>query len=195
MKKLFTFCFVLFAGAALFAQKPINVAVYEDLSAQQSRDNDSRTGNLIQEYFKSELATHSGIQIVQSENLTNEKLTARGFKRGAAMTQAQIAGLCKDLKADYFCFVHISRTNDNKLESSVRIFKADGTKKSEFKRDFKSVRQSDFASILLARDAAVSIRGANPVDDVNLNQMKKHIQEFTTEKEKEKIRENVNSVK
>jgi len=194
MKKFLTLCFVFCAGVALFAQKPLNIGVYEDLSYVQARDNDSRTGNLIQEYFKSELATHSGITVLQTDKLTSEFFTKRGFERGKNATSKQIADLCKDLQVDFFCFLRIKRVEENRMEINVRIYKADGTVKGEFKRTFESVRQSDYAAIVLAREAAIMIRGANPVDDINNADMYKRIENMD-QVHKERFKSNMRKVK
>lgn len=171
MKKLLIVCAVLFACCAVYAQKTLEVCVAENLSAPMQRDNDSRTCNLVAEYFKSELATHSSISIIQSQELTNDKLTKKGFKRGSALDPKLVSALCKEQKADYVCF--ISLTHNKKFDAVVNIYDAAGVKKGEYKRPFDSVRNADAASIMLARDAAIAIRGHNPVDDVHMLRMKK----------------------
>lgn len=172
MKKILLFCLCLLTGAALYAQKTIHVAVWSDLSAPMpENDGDARTGHLLLEYFKSELATHSGIKIVQTKALT-EAIEKGAFKRGVPFQTSKLAALCKNSGASFFCAVQVSRVKTKetggRLEAVITIYDAQGRKKGAVKRSFRSVKQSDMASILLARDAAVAIRGRHPVDDMNL---------------------------
>lgn len=194
MKSILTACFALFCGVALFAQKPLNIAVWDDLSAPAPADGDSRTNYMVWEYFKSELATHAGFKIVQFTEL-NKAIEDGAFKRGKAVTAAQIAKLCADTKADYFCAVRIGRLESGKLISFVTIYNADGTVKGNVKREFESCKQSDMVSIYLARDAAVAIRGKNALDDVNLQRSVRTIQNVTSDSEKAEIRKNRDAIR
>ncbi len=202
MKKLLTVCMLFLAALTLSAQKTIDVAVYEDVTSAKPEEHDVRTLNLLREYFKSELATHSGIELVQSQSLSLadwEILAKYGIKRGKAPEKDQIAKLCKDDKAAYCALIRIERKADkdkkSELAATVSIYNADGTLKSAVSRTFKNVQQTDIAGIMLARDTAVAIRGANPVDDVNLVRMKKSLEKLTNSKVKDSIRKNMDSVR
>ncbi len=197
MKKLFSVCFALLTGFVLCAQTT-DVAVFEDITGTKPSDNDERTLKLVQEYFKSELATHSAIEIVQPRSLTmsdGEILAKYGFRRGTASAKEQIAKLCKENNAGYCAFVKIERNKDKGLTASVSVYSADGTLKKIMTRRFEEVRQADIAGIILARDVAVEIRGANPVDDLNLERMKKSLDSLSDDKIKKTIRKNMEAVK
>ena len=184
MKKLFAICFALIACAAVFAQKPAKIAVYDDVATLGTvPDSDTRTGNLVQEYFKSELATHSGFEIVKTA-LNFDILAKHGVRAGTKLTAKQIAGICKEVKADYYCTVGIGRKKDG-LTITINIYDAAGKEKASVTKDFSDVSRADIVSIELARSVAVAIRGRNPVDDVNLYQMKQRLDELMKEKEEE----------
>ncbi len=197
MKKLFSVCFALLTGFALCAQTT-DVAVFEDITGIKPSDNDERTLKLVQEYFKSELATHSAIEIVQPRSLTmsdGEILAKYGFRRGTAPAKEQIAKLCRENNAGYCALVKIERNKDKGLTASVSVYSADGILKKTVTRRFEEVRQADIAGIMLARDVAVEIRGANPVDDLNLERMKKSLDSLSDDKIKKTIRKNMEAVK
>lgn len=184
MKKLLAICFALLVGAFAFAQKPAKIAVYDDLStAGTVPDSDTRTGNLVQEYFKSELATHSGFEIIKTA-LNFDILAKHGVKAGQKMTAKQIAGICKEVKADYYCTVGVGRKKKD-LEITIHIYRADGKLTATVTKEFSDVSRADIVSIELARSVAIAIRGRNPVDDVNLYQMKQRLDELMKEKEQE----------
>ena len=184
MRKLFAICFALIACAAVFAQKPAKIAVYDDVATLGTvPDSDTRTGNLVQEYFKSELATHSGFEIVKTA-LNFDILAKHGVRAGQKLTAKQIAGICKEVKADYYCTVGIGRKKDG-LTITINIYDAAGKEKASVTKDFSDVSRADIVSIELARSVAVAIRGRNPVDDVNLYQMKQRLDELMKEKEEE----------
>lgn len=184
MKKLLAICLVLLVGAFAFAQKPAKIAVYDDVSTIGTvPDSDTRTGNLVQEYFKSELATHSGFEIVKTA-LNFEILEKHGVKAGRKMTARQIAAICKEVKADYFCAMGVSR-GKNGLVITIHIYQANGKETATVSKEFSDVSRADVVSIELARSVAIAIRGRNPVDDVNLYQMKQRLDELMKEKEQE----------
>ena len=54
LKKVLTFCFVLFAGFTLCAGDAIDIAVCSNLFSNAADHNDRRTGKLLKEYFKAE---------------------------------------------------------------------------------------------------------------------------------------------
>lgn len=197
MKKILAFCFVLLAGLTLTAGDKIDVAVCSNLFGKGADHNDRRTGKLLKEYFKAELATHSRIVISQNDSqLEDEALARRKDKKAQAPTVAYISKLCKDVKAEYLCMLSVKRDpkNTKKLVAEVVIYKADGKLVKTVQRTFDSVRSSDFVGILLARDVAVAIRGVNPVDDANLNRMKAELETLADEHLKEQVQKNVNAV-
>lgn len=198
MKKILVFCFVLLTGLTLTAADAINVAVCSNLFSKGVDHNDRRTGKLLKEYFKAELATHSGIVISQNDSvLEDEALIRRKDKTVQAPTAAYISKLCKDAKSAYLCMLSVKRDakDAKKLVAEVVIYKADGKLLKTVTRTFDSVRSSDFVGILLARDVAVAIRGVNPVDDANLNRMKTELENLADEHTKEQIQKNMKEVK
>ena len=88
------------------------------------------------------------------------------------------------MKADYYCTVGIGRKKDG-LTITINIYDAAGKEKASVTKDFSDVSRADIVSIELARSVAVAIRGRNPVDDVNLYQMKQRLDELMKEKEEE----------
>lgn len=204
MKKLFAICLVLLTGVVLTAQvkveekKPLDIIVFDDITGAMPEDNDDRTRQVIQEYFKAELATHSGINIIQPSALSMPDariLMNYGFKRNAKPEAAQVAKLCKDMKAAFCCFISILRKGEKKLEVTVTVYGADGALKAKLTRMIEQVLQADYVSILLARDAAVSIRGVNPVDDLNLNRMKKRLDDLADQRIKKNVQKNIKATK
>ena len=198
LKKILTFCFVLFAGFTLCAGDAIDIAVCSNLFSNAADHNDRRTGKLLKEYFKAELATHSGIVISQNDAmLEDEALIRRRGKKNNTLTAEYISKLCKDVKASYLCMLSTKRDpkDSKKLIAEVAIYKADGKLLKTVTRTFETVRSSDFVGILLARDTAVAIRGANPVDDANLNRMKAELEKLADEHMKEQIQKNMNELK
>ena len=197
LKKILVFSFVLLTGLTLSAGDAIDIAVCSNLFSNAVDHNDRRTGKLLKEYFKAELATHSGIVISQNDAmLEDEALIRRRGKKTAAPTAEYISKLCKDVKASYLCMLSTKRDpkDSKKLIAEVAIYKADGKLLKTVSRSFESVRSSDFVGILLARDTAVAIRGTNPVDDANLNRMKAELERLADEHLKEQLRKNVSEV-
>ncbi len=198
LKKILAFCFILLTGLTLSAGNGIDVAVCSNLFSKTADHNVRRIGKLLKEYFKAELATHSGIVICQNDAMLEDEALVRrspGKKTGAPAAE-YISELCKDVKAAYLCMLSAKRDEDNKkLIAEVAIYKADGNLLKIVSRTFDTVRSSDFVGILLARDAAVAIRGANPVDDTNLNRMKAELEKLSDEHTKEQIRKNMSEVK
>lgn len=197
MKKILVFCFVLLAGLTLTAGDAINVAVCSNLFNDNARHNDRRTGKLLKEYFKAELATHSGIVIAQNDSLLEDEAIAASKEKQPTPSAAYIAKLCKDVNAKYLCMLSVKRDakDAKKLVAEVMIYKADGKLLKTVKRSFESVCSSDFVGILLARDVAVAIRGANPVDDANLNRMKAELENLADEHAKKQVQKNMKGVK
>ena len=118
-----------------------------------------------------------------------------GFKRNAKPEAAQVAKLCKDMKAAFCCFISILRKGEKKLEVTVTVYGADGALKAKLTRMIEQVLQADYVSILLARDAAVAIRGVNPVDDLNLNRMKKRLDDLADQRIKKNVQKNIKATK
>ncbi|MBR1999162.1 MAG: hypothetical protein IJ992_01470 [Lentisphaeria bacterium] len=197
LKKILVFSFVLLTGLTLSAGDAIDIAVCSNLFSNAADHNDRRTGKLLKEYFKAELATHSGIVISQNDAMLEDEALIRRRKKATAPTAEYISKLCKDVKASYLCMLSTKRDpkDSKKLIAEVVIYKADGKLLKTVTRAFESVRSSDFVGILLARDTAVAIRGANPVDDANLNRMKAELEKLADEHVKEQIQKNMNEVK
>ena len=197
LKKILVFSFVLLTGLTLSAGDAIDIAVCSNLFSNAADHNDRRTGKLLKEYFKAELATHSGIVISQNDAMLEDEALIRRRKKATAPTAEYISKLCKDVKASYLCMLSTKRDpkDSKKLIAEVAIYKADGKLLKTVSRSFESVRSSDFVGILLARDTAVAIRGANPVDDANLNRMKAELEKLADEHVKEQIQKNMNEVK
>lgn len=197
LKKILVFSFVLLTGLTLSAGDAIDIAVCSNLFSNAADHNDRRTGKLLKEYFKAELATHSGIVISQNDAMLEDEALIRRRKKATAPTAEYISKLCKDVKASYLCMLSTKRDpkDSKKLIAEVVIYKADGKLLKTVTRSFESVRSSDFVGILLARDTAVAIRGANPVDDANLNRMKAELEKLADEHVKEQIQKNMNEVK
>ena len=197
LKKILVFSFVLLTGLTLSAGDAIDIAVCSNLFSNAADHNDRRTGKLLKEYFKAELATHSGIVISQNDAMLEDEALIRRRKKATAPTAEYISKLCKDVKASYLCMLSTKRDpkDSKKLIAEVVIYKADGKLLKTVSRSFESVRSSDFVGILLARDTAVAIRGANPVDDANLNRMKAELERLADEHVKEQIQKNMNEVK
>ena len=197
LKKILVFSFVLLTGLTLSAGDAIDIAVCSNLFSNAADHNDRRTGKLLKEYFKAELATHSGIVISQNDAMLEDEALIRRRKKTTAPTAEYISKLCKDVKASYLCMLSTKRDpkDSKKLIAEVVIYKADGKLLKTVSRTFESVRSSDFVGILLARDTAVAIRGANPVDDANLNRMKAELEKLADEHVKEQIQKNMNEVK
>ena len=197
LKKILVFSFVLLTGLTLSAGDAIDIAVCSNLFSNAADHNDRRTGKLLKEYFKAELATHSGIVISQNDAMLEDEALIRRRKKTTAPTAEYISKLRKDVKASYLCMLSTKRDpkDSKKLIAEVVIYKADGKLLKTVSRSFESVRSSDFVGILLARDTAVAIRGANPVDDANLNRMKAELEKLADEHVKEQIQKNMNEVK
>ena len=85
LKKILTFCFVLFAGFTLFAGDAIDIAVCSNLFSNAADHNDRRTGKLLKEYFKAELATHSGIVISQNDAMLEDEALIRRRGKNTAV--------------------------------------------------------------------------------------------------------------
>ncbi len=202
MKKFIAVCFVMLAGFVLSAGGTTEVAVFEDITGKKPAEDDGRTLRLVQEYFKSELATHSTIEIVQAPalSLSDAEILAKfGIKRGKTPAKDQISKLCKEYKADYCTLVKIERKKSGKQDAAltvtVSVYKADGTLKSAVSRSFAEVQQADIAGIMLARDTAVAIHGVKPVDELNLNRMRKSLDNLANQKVKEAVKKNIDAVK
>ena len=78
---------------------------------------------------------------------------------------------------------------------TVTVYGADGALKAKLTRMIEQVLQADYVSILLARDAAVAIRGVNPVDDLNLNRMKKRLDDLADQRIKKNVQKNIKATK
>ncbi len=98
-----------------------------------------------------------------------------GISREKPFEKEQIQTLCKSAGSKIFCTVGLSndRTKaDNNRLATVTVYNDQGEKIGTASRAFTGVEETDFVSIVLARDAARIIRGTLPVDQVNLNREK-----------------------
>ena len=205
MKKTLIIILAFFAAVSAYAQKPVNVAVWKDISAPALKtDRDASINNLLWEYFKSELASHAGLKVVQNDALS-KRMAESDFEAGKAFTPAQIKDICSKAGADIFAAISVRRNSLDsadgkegyKLTANVVLYNADGTEKAKLKRMFGNVRQSELTSVILARDAALAIRGESAVDDINLQREKRLVQELQeySQTDKGKLESDIKAIK
>lgn len=182
MKKAFLIAAVMFAAFAVQAQKPIKVAISKDISAPVSKsDKDNSINNLMVEYFKSELASHSGLKIVTTEDFADYLKSGKDIRAGQPFTAEQLKTITQKAGSDLFAVTNVARATDPKeppFTATVTIYNADGTVKGTAKRTFDNVRQVELTSVILARDAAIAIRGKSAIDDINLEREKRLLKEL-----------------
>ncbi len=161
MKKLFVFLTAAFAICTVYAQKPTSVLVW----AEPCRDTENRISSLLVEYYKSELATHSGLVLVSAAQM--EQAMKKLKHPGAGTPDAKaIQSYCKETDSSVFCSVSLVRKG-KKFEVIIKIFDAAGKHKKTINRAFETIKESDLLSVQSARDTAVAIRGVSPVDVVH----------------------------
>lgn len=178
-KKLLVFLAAAFAVCSVYAQKPLSVLVWGAPSAQ---DSANRVSSLVLEYFKSELATHSGLKLVGADELA---AAAKKYSlgRSKAPASAKIKQICKLTKSNIFCAVSLQMTGQ-KFLVEIRLFDANGKATKTIKKSFASIKESDLISVQIARDTAVAIRGVSPVDVIH-NEREKRLQQELIDAEKE----------
>lgn len=173
---------VLFAVCVLHAQKPLMIAVWAEPNVN---DKENRVASLIWEYYKSELATHSGLQVLSAD------VFAAAREKTIPMTVVkpdakQIKAFCDASSSDVFCSVSLQTLKDRKMQITVGIYDKQGNLKKTVARQFNAIKESDFISVSAARDTAVAIRGDSPVDIVNLEREKRLLQELKDKEEEDR---------
>lgn len=178
--KQILFSALFLCTVSLFAQKPIMVIVWPSVSGS---DSDNRVASLLWEYYKSELATHAKLKLVEPEVVDEERKAVLPSEK---LTEKVVSRICRDTKTDVLCAVALSHGNDNLFHLQVRVFTADGKLKKEFTRDFKAIRESDLVSVMAAQDTAIAIRGENPADVINRAREKTLVAELERSDEAQK---------
>jgi len=173
---------VLFAVCLLHAQKPLMVAVWAEPNVN---DKENRVASLIWEYYKSELATHSGLQVLAADafSAAREKTIPRTVVKP---DQKQIKDFCAQANADIFCSVALQTLKDRKMQITVKVYDRNGKLITTVARTFNAIKESDFISVSVARDTAVAIRGDSAVDIVNLEREKRLLQELKDKEEEDR---------
>ena len=180
--KQILFSALFLCTVSLFAQKPIMVIVWPSVSGS---DSDNRIASLLWEYYKSELATHAKLRLVEPEVVDEERKVVPPSEK---LTEKVVSKICKDTKTDVLCAVALTHGNDNLFHFNIRVFTADGKLKKEITRDFKAIRESDLVSVIAAQDTAVAIRGENPADVINRAREKTLIAELERSDETQRKR-------
>ena len=176
-KKLLVFLVAAFTVCSIYAQKPMSVLVWGAPSAQ---DSANRVSSLVLEYFKSELATHSGLKLVGADEMA---AAVKKYSVGKATpAAAKIQQICKLTQSNIFCAVYL-KMNGQKFFVEIKLFDANGKATKTIKKTFSSIKESDLVSVQIARDTAVAIRGISPVDVIH-NEREKRLQQELIEAEK-----------
>ena len=176
-KKLLVFLVAAFTVCSIYAQKPLSVLVWGAPSAQ---DSANRVSSLVLEYFKSELATHSGLKLVGADQMAE---ALKKYSVGKATpAAAKIQQICKLTQSNIFCAVYL-KMNGQKFFVEIKLFDANGKATKTIKKTFSSIKESDLVSVQIARDTAVAIRGISPVDVIH-NEREKRLQQELLEAEK-----------
>ncbi len=171
------FCFAaLFAASVLFAQKPNLVIVWPEPG---SNDTENRIASLVWEYYKSELATHSGLKVLSADVLAKAK---ESLKLKGILAPAQIKKLTGKTESDTFCAVSLGKGKKQRFMITVKVYTADGKLKSTLTREFNTIEESDFVTVAAARETAVAIRGNSDVDTVNMEREKRLLKELQDSK-------------
>lgn len=163
-----TLVFVFFAMLSAFtlcAQKPITVAVFPGPDVRSARDgSDDRIKSLVNEYFKSELATHSRIKIAASEKIEEARKTAK-FIPGQAPDPAEMKAFGEKTEAQILCIVTMPRNQADKSEINVAVFRVSDLKKmGQVSSVLENLAAIDDTCKELAQKAAFVIRGENRMD-------------------------------
>lgn len=173
IKTSLMFCTVVLAGLTL-QQKSVNCLVWEDPSAvlSASKDDDRKISSLIVEYFKSELATHSGIKVTLPATAADAVQNAK-LVRGKGITPAQVKIICKDSKSNIFCAVSLKNRKVNSIRSNVQpgksavavIFDGDGKVVGRVAVPYNDVKKADAVCEKLAEKAAALIQKNQKIAD------------------------------
>lgn len=166
IRKLFIFAmFAILGASSLFAQKPITVAVTRVLdSPGLSQGGDRSTRTLVNEYLKSELATHAGINIADSIK-TQEAEEATAFIEGKAVSPDEIKKFCKTAKAQILCIISTPRVGKD-LTLLVSVYRGeDASLMGTLSATPLRLSQADDLCNAMAKKVAVIIRGENKLDN------------------------------
>lgn len=177
-KKLLVFLAAAFAVCSVYAQKPLSVLVW---GAPNAQDSANRVSSLVLEYFKSELATHSGLKLVGADEMA-EALKKYPVGQAKAPAADRIRQACKLTKSNIFCAVSLKMTGQ-KFHVEIKLFNAQGKATKTIKKTFSSIKESDLISVQIARETAIAIRGVSPVDVIH-NEREKRLQQELIEAEK-----------
>ncbi|MBR2427150.1 MAG: hypothetical protein IKB16_10480 [Lentisphaeria bacterium] len=177
-KKILLFLIATFTLCAVYAQKPLTVLVW---GAPCAQDSANRVSSLVLEYFKSELATHSGLKLVNPDELA-EALKKYSPGKTNSPAKARIQQICKLTKSNVFCAVALTIMKQ-KFYIEIKLFDANGKLLNTVKKTFETIKESDLVSVQIARDTAVAIRGISPVDVIH-NEREKRLQQELLEAEK-----------
>lgn len=178
-KKILLFFVAMFTVCAVYAQKPLTVLVW---GAPCAQDSANRVSSLVLEYFKSELATHSGLRLVNPDQLA-EALKKYSLGKTNSPAKAKIQQICKLTNSNVLCAVGLNIVKQ-KFEIQIKLFDKNGKALNTIKKTFSTIKESDLISVQIARETAVAIRGISPVDVIQ-NEREKRLQQELLEAEKE----------
>ena len=155
LHKFLTAAAVLLSAFALYAQKPV-VAAVTDI------EDDPANGlemcrSLFNEYFLSELTTHSKINMVDTATV-QKSVTGLKLSRGRTLSQKEIISFCSATKTDALCLVKMARGKDKSIVITVRIVDNSGKNIGKVSSSMKGIGDTDATSHNLARSCAVILR-------------------------------------
>lgn len=163
-KKMFAFAALSLLALPAFAEKPFAVAVCSDQSVPlYQNQQDARCASLVQEYYKSELATQARLVLCSSE-LLQDTLVELKHKNGTAYTENEIKTLTEKAKADFVAFLTVRRQENNAF-IQVTLYDKNGKKlDKQLSQPISTIRESDLPAVRLALDTAKALRGDNVAD-------------------------------
>ena len=155
LHKFLTAAAVLLSAFALYAQKPVHSAVTDI-------EDDPANGlemcrSLFNEYFLSELTTHSKINMIDTASV-QKAVNKLKLSRGRALTRKEIGNLCSEMKTDALCLVKMSRGKNKSIDITVRIVDVSGKTAGTVSASMKGIGDTDATSHNLARSCAVILR-------------------------------------
>ena len=160
--KFLTFAAVLFSAFALYAQRPV-------VSAVTDIEDDPANGlemcrSLFNEYFLSELTTHSKIHML--DTATVQKSVAKlKLSRGHDLSQKEVSSLCSQLKTDALCLVKMVRNAKKEIVVTVKIIDKSGKTSESASATMKGIGDTDAASHSLGRRCAVILRKLRGIEE------------------------------
>ncbi len=149
--------------------------VWDDPAAGLNRNSDDRKiSSLIVEYFKSELATHSGLKITLPSTAADAVQKAK-FVRGKALSAEQVKALCKNSDSGIFCAVSLKTAKSDTVKKAGKngkkisdksavavIYDANGKVLGKAHVPYSDVKKVDSVCEKLAAKAAEIIRKNDP---------------------------------